>query len=246
MNVWEISEKYASTSLVRAAVQLIPTFGGAIDTILSLPGAKLQQEKINDFMQRLDSDLNELKDKDLITKENFIERLSSDDAINILIRCIRETLNSLESEKLNIFKNIAKNYLSFDTLIDNTDIERFIRTTNNLTYAEFRYFIGICNGQNEEYIVSNYGTYLFPDKICARPMKIKFGFEEDIEDNWKIPQERIDSFARLESEGLLSGLHSGSEKMPIIGTNGFSEFCYQDKIIYNITEYGEKYKKWVS
>ncbi len=126
MGIKEISEKYASTSLIRA-------------------GVKLQQEKINDFMQRLDSDLNELKAQKRITEENFIERLSTDDAINVIIKCVKETLNSLENEKLTIFKNIAKNYLSSENLIDNSNIEKFIKTTNNLTYTEFKCFFDIWN-----------------------------------------------------------------------------------------------------
>ncbi len=247
MGIKEISEKYASTSLIRAGVQLIPSFGGALDTILASAGVKLQQEKINDFMQRLDSDLNELKAQKRITEENFIERLSTDDAINVIIKCVKETLNSLENEKLTIFKNIAKNYLSSENLIDNSNIEKFIKTTNNLTYTEFKCFFDIWNSQNVVcIIINNHGTYLYQEKIRARPMRIKFGCEEDVEEDWKIPKEKIDCLSKLEKEELITCNHSGSGRMPITGNNSLSEYLYSDKIIYNITEYGDKYIKWVN
>jgi hypothetical protein len=246
MTIKELSEKYGSLSLVRAAVQTVPYFGGAIDTLLASQGAKWQQERINDFMVKLDADLNDLKSQKFLTEESFFEHLQTEEAIPIIVRCIREALNSIEKEKIDMFKNITKNYLLGKQLSGVSEVEAFIRTTNNITAKEFEYFCHIANGIPYEHMVSSFGTYLNPEKIYARPMKIGFGFREDIEPDWKILQEEINAFNKLIGENLVEQKNSGPGKKIITGHKMLSEFHYKDNIRYLITVYGKKYFEWIS
>jgi hypothetical protein len=246
MNMNELSAKYGSLTLLRAAIQCIPNFGGAIDTLLSSQGAKWQEDRINQFMTSLDADLNSLKNKNFLTEEKFFECLGKQESISIIVGCIRESIQAIENEKVELFSNIAKNYLAGQKSYVISDIDSYIRTTKELTTKEFEYFLFISKSSPYEHIISDFGTYLHPEKIYAKPMKIRFGFQEDIEDDWKVKQDEIDTVNVLVREQLIKDKHSDQGCMPISGHGIFSDFFYKDKIRYELSDYGKKYLEWVT
>jgi hypothetical protein len=241
MKIKKLSEAYLSKTPLRALIQCIPNFGGAIDTLLGSQGTKWQNERIDDFMSRTDSELTELKEKNLITEELFFERLQSDEAIAIIVRCIKETLSAIEIEKIELFRKITKNYLSGTSFSDISEVDEFIRTTQIISYKEFEYLNDISNGIRYVHIISSYGTYINPDKVYARPMKPVSWGQEDIEDDWKIPQTEIKALDRLSIAHLLEAVKSGPGRKRITGRNIISEFIYDEKINYVLSAYGREY-----
>jgi len=51
---------YSSNHWLRAMVQAVPYVGGSIDTLLAGAGEKLESERVQDFLEKLDEELNRL------------------------------------------------------------------------------------------------------------------------------------------------------------------------------------------
>lgn len=68
------SEKYIEKTSLRAAVQVIPYVGGALDTLMSGAGSDIQQQRISDFLQTLDARLQKIEcANDVDSSEEFYD-----------------------------------------------------------------------------------------------------------------------------------------------------------------------------
>lgn len=72
------SEKYSEQVGFRAAIQLIPHVGGALDTLLAGKGSRIQQQRIQDFLSHLNSRLDKIEEKEqLESSEEFYDLVLS-------------------------------------------------------------------------------------------------------------------------------------------------------------------------
>jgi hypothetical protein len=84
-------ERYASADTLRVAVQVLPIVGGAIDTILSGRGSRLQ-------LARLDRFIGQLHDRLLHVEAGSIN-VDSDDFVDFMITCLEKASRARTPEK---------------------------------------------------------------------------------------------------------------------------------------------------
>ncbi len=98
------SIKYAQNYELRSMVQLLPYVGGALDTILSAEGNRIQKERLERFLEALNEGLNKL-DEAKIDKV-FLE---SEEFFSLFQMTIEKVIRNYEKEKTRYFKNIFIN-----------------------------------------------------------------------------------------------------------------------------------------
>jgi hypothetical protein len=97
-------ERYASMDTLRAVVQFVPVVGGAIDTILSGRGSRLQ-------LARLERFVGQLHDRLLHVEAGSIN-LDGEDFIDFMISCLEKASRSRTPQKSQRFAEIVATQVS--------------------------------------------------------------------------------------------------------------------------------------
>ncbi len=92
-------ERYSSTDTLRVAVQLVPVIGGAIDTILSGRGSRLQ-------LVRLERFISQLHDR-LVQVETGNINLDGEDFVDFMITCLEKASRARTPKKSQRFAEIV-------------------------------------------------------------------------------------------------------------------------------------------
>jgi hypothetical protein len=97
-------ERYASADTLRVGVQLVPIVGGAIDTILSGRGSRLQFTRLERF-------IDQLHDRLLHVEAGNIN-VDSDDFVDFMISCLEKASRARTPEKSQRFADIVATQVS--------------------------------------------------------------------------------------------------------------------------------------
>jgi hypothetical protein len=97
-------ERYVSVDTLRAAVQFVPVVGGAIDTILSGRGSRLQFARLERF-------IGQLHDR-LLNVEAGSINLDGDDFVDFMITCLEKASRARTPEKSRRFAEIVATQVS--------------------------------------------------------------------------------------------------------------------------------------
>jgi hypothetical protein len=97
-------ERYASADTLRVAAQLVPVVGGAIDTILSGRGSRLQFARLERF-------IGQLHDRLLHVEAGSIN-VDSDDFVDFMITCLEKASRARTPEKSQRFAEIVVTQVS--------------------------------------------------------------------------------------------------------------------------------------
>lgn len=92
-------ERYASADTLRVAVQLVPVIGGAIDTILSGRGTRLQLARLERFIAQLHIRLLQVEASNI--------SVESDDFVDFMITCLEKASRARTPEKSQRFAEIV-------------------------------------------------------------------------------------------------------------------------------------------
>lgn len=101
--ILDLSNEYSDLTKTRAAIQLIPHVGSALDTLLSGEGAKFQQNRINEFIQILYERLSHIEAKfDTLATEEFFDfiRFTFESVAKSKSRLKRERFVSIIEKKI--------------------------------------------------------------------------------------------------------------------------------------------------
>lgn len=101
------SEKYSKQTGVRVAVQVIPYVGGALDTLFSSHGSKIQQSRIAEFID----DVN----RRLSVVENKQELEPSEELYDLAISIFEGVAKSRSKDKRKYFASLLVNKVISDT-----------------------------------------------------------------------------------------------------------------------------------
>ena len=85
---------YADNSGLRALVQLIPHIGGAIDTLLAGKGAKIQQDRLDSFLNKLDQRI-----KMIETKSPVFWSAESEELYDFFLMALTDAIRIRSSKK---------------------------------------------------------------------------------------------------------------------------------------------------
>ena len=102
----KFSSWYSQKPYVRAFVQLIPRFGGPLDTILSRYGDKIWQERIEDFIQKLENSLEQLGLKEVVLSED-----SQEPIFDLFVIAIENVVKTRSAQKRAGFARIISNQM---------------------------------------------------------------------------------------------------------------------------------------
>jgi hypothetical protein len=97
-------ERYASEDTLRVAVQLLPVVGGAIDTILSGRGSRLQFARLERFIGQLHARL-------LHVEADSIN-VDSDEFVDFMVTCLEKASRARTPEKSQRFAEIVATQVS--------------------------------------------------------------------------------------------------------------------------------------
>jgi len=84
----KLIQKYADALYFRALVQMIPNFGGAIDTILYEKGSQWRQERLKSLLNYFDQQLNEISKDNETLKEKINKKIDTEEFYNLFIHCV--------------------------------------------------------------------------------------------------------------------------------------------------------------
>lgn len=100
----KVTKRYSDNLLLRTAIQALPYVGGPIDTLLSGKASKIQQARIECFLDETNKKLQTIE-KEKIDYE-FIE---SEEFFSIFQNLLEKVIRTYEKEKIEIFSNIFVN-----------------------------------------------------------------------------------------------------------------------------------------
>lgn len=100
-NLEKAAEKYANKTLLRAAINVVPYVGGAIDVLISSKASKISEKRILDF-------INSLSDNLTLVDENKIDKkyLDSDDFFDLIINCFERSSKTRSKLKKDYYAKI--------------------------------------------------------------------------------------------------------------------------------------------
>ena len=111
--ITKASAVYTDGFLLRAAVQLIPGIGGAMDTLLSGLGAKYQYEKLEHFIEELNERL------------QYIEELNpiepTEPLYDLMMQVFSEVIKTRSEEKRKRFANLVANQIVYSRKWDEAE-----------------------------------------------------------------------------------------------------------------------------
>jgi hypothetical protein len=90
--------KYHEKTKLRAAIQLIPYAGGVLDTLLSGYGSKIQEERLNQFLQEISTKLEAL--------ESTTELEASEELFDFLVKSFDSVIQTRSISKRKYFADI--------------------------------------------------------------------------------------------------------------------------------------------
>ena len=89
MNALELSKRYDNNMIVRTIVNLIPHIGGALDTVLSSKWKHYHSIRVEDFLNKLGTELSTLNDN--VVNKQFLE---SEEFYDLIYRIVSNAFSS--------------------------------------------------------------------------------------------------------------------------------------------------------
>ena len=135
MEIQDIQKFYESNLLVKVIVNAIPHVGGPVDVVLTHKWAQIQQQRVNDLLEKISVELAELKDT-AISKSI----LESEEFYDFIYQIANHAIESRCGEKRAAFARIIKSAIIQDkSIFDLEDIVRQVAQTQekDLLYLKF-------------------------------------------------------------------------------------------------------------
>ncbi len=123
--VQKASYMYANnqkSTVIRAAVQLLPGVGGALDMLMSGEAAKYQQERFDKQLESLNQRLNRI--------ENITEHPLTDELYDLFIRIFETTVKTRSNQKRQYFSEMLAGVITKEKTWD--EAEQYIRLISDL------------------------------------------------------------------------------------------------------------------
>lgn len=98
------SSAYGEKTALRASIQVIPYVGGALDTLFSGKGAKIQQQRVDGFLRELDGRLRKI--------EGIVELEPTEELLDLFINVLDGVVKTRSSVKQKSFASIVSNQIS--------------------------------------------------------------------------------------------------------------------------------------
>lgn len=120
-----LSEKYERNPLARIIINAVPYIGGSLDVALTSKWNEYQQKRIDDFLDKLSTELEQIQE-DKLDKE-FI---NSEDFFDIVYSIVKDVTTSRLSEKRVIYAKLLKD--SLEQGQDIYDLESLIKQVEDI------------------------------------------------------------------------------------------------------------------
>jgi hypothetical protein len=254
MNDNSLAAKYANNPTLRALVQLIPNFGGAIDTLLYEKGSKWRQERIDMMLTIFGDSINRLLNSNRSLEVQIKAKMDSEHFYDAFVRSAQTTMLTREKEKIRAFANILVNYLTF-TDDDNQDyeIELFLNITSELSEKELIQLAALNEQEINHYLDYNNkwaDLEAYQAAFGSTNRTITFS-QQPTPDEYLITESTRLMLARLEKQFLVTiSQRDESGSLPVSRSNRVESVTmpigFQKKTSYSITEFGRKYCKWIA
>ena len=98
------SSAYGEKTALRASIQVIPYVGGALDTLFSGKGAKIQQQRVEVFLSELDERLRKLED--------LTDLEPTEELLDLFINALDGVVKTRSSVKQKYFASVVSNQVS--------------------------------------------------------------------------------------------------------------------------------------
>jgi hypothetical protein len=152
-------ESYAESVSARAAIQLIPGVGGALDTIMAGYGSKIQQERLYALIDSISKRMSEV--------EGLVEDIEPSEELFDLVRvAVEGSIRTRSEDKRQQFANIIANTMVSESK-EWGEAETAMRLLNDLEDIH----IGILVYANET--IEYYGGGITPVRVVSLPSSQK-------------------------------------------------------------------------
>lgn len=149
MSIQDISKCYESNIIARAIVNAIPYIGGSVDVLLTHKWAQIQQQRVDDLLEKISAELADLSDT-AITKST----LESEEFYDFIYQIANRAIESRCGEKRTAFARIIKSAIIQDkSIFDLEDIVRQVAQTQEKDLIYLKVIKSMF--ENKEHVTGN-------------------------------------------------------------------------------------------
>jgi hypothetical protein len=227
-------------------VQLIPTFGGAIDTLLTDSGLRYREERISHFFTYIENQLSAIMKHQSEMKSDIDNKINTEEFYDLFLKSLKDITTCKDKDKIQYFANILIKYVTDEISFNNAEIMNDI--LSNQTLSEIMFIKSILNNEGTYKIHKIYDVYVIWDdlKSYIESNLILVQSSKDIPPQFSIDISQIYIGNKLQNNQLVNvenktiGLHYTHQT-----ENQQSNYpLNSEAIYYSITEFGNKYMNW--
>jgi hypothetical protein len=242
-------EKYTDILPVRLLIQNIPYIGTSLDTVLAETGNKWREKRLQTLLQKIDEKLKALEILDGNLVSVMQKKVNTEEFYDLFLQAGQKSTMTHNTEKIEHFANILKNYLINDISSENYLIEVFLDITSELTDVEAKRLSELQENDIEVYYTFNnrpFDIERYKNDISEQRIPI----EQYIPKAYEYDNLFMYSFNRLERLDLIKieTVVNAGGYFSVGWSNGNqsenSSKQYKTKDIISISELGKKYIDW--
>ena len=165
------TEKYSKATVLRAAIQVVPYVGGALDTLFSNCGSKIQQDRIKGFLDDLNLRLSKLENrKELEVSEEFYD---------LALSVFEGVVKTRSQEKRSHFASIIANKIATDLPWEEAEVAT--RLLNSLDEIHIKLLLKavkapVCESPFDDLHVVTLSEHPFGKREKGRPLILRTEF----------------------------------------------------------------------
>ena len=127
------SLKYGEQTLIRTGINAIPYVGGALDFLISSQGQNYTLNRINTFIEELQSEISKLKEEQI--NKTFLE---SEEGFDLLVKSFNSVSKTRNVEKIKIYAQILTGALVSKKKFKYDEPELYLRIIEELSETEIQ------------------------------------------------------------------------------------------------------------
>ena len=249
MAVEKLIRAYAENKYMRSLVQLIPNFGGAIDTLLYEKGSKWRQERLELLLKEFDERINKLVIENSLVRSDVENRIRSELFYDNFVRCVQESVETRDKIKIQSFANILTQ-LASESGFEDYEAELYINITHDITAYEICK-LAFINKTSIEIYYSNQDKAIdilkYKDDITKNH---KMDVDNNIPSDYDISEYELFSLYRLERQNLITRrIIEANGSLSVGWSTSMQSFStmifFKEKRIYEISKFGNSYCNWI-
>ena len=245
----KLIEKYPDNYKLRALISLIPNIGGALDILLTEKGSKWREERIVEFLSKLESRIENLESE--ISTKAFDDLKNSEETYDLLIQSFNSVIRTRHSQKISCYANILINHIT-NPQQNKFSSELMLSVLDSLTIEEIEYVSGLFNAVNGFVTHRIFGVEIDWNKCKENIQKTSNPptRKDDVSEEYKFAYSLSLIWKLLSDKNIITiNKKEGFEYLEYSYGNSMSwatsKITSNERTEYQLTEFGKEFINWI-